>query len=160
VSVPTAWLASPTEAEPVAALLVEFRDHLGRGWPSDNAFLAGVERLLGDDGTEYLLAASDPDSPPAGVCQLRYRWGLWHAAPDCCLEDLYVRPQARRRGIAAALVSGSLAHARGRGCRRIELDVNRANPAAMALYERFGFSAGAEVPGGENLLMRRGIEGA
>ncbi len=157
MSAPTTWLASPTEAEPVAALLVEFRDHLGRDWPSDNAFLAGVERLIGG-GAEYLLAAPDPDSPPAGVCQLRYRWGLWYAAPDCCLEDLYVRPQARRRGLAAALVSGSLARARARDCRRIELDVNRANPTATALYEGFGFSAWAEVPGGENLLMRRGVE--
>jgi len=70
-----------------------------------------------------------------------------------------VRPQSRRRGLAAALVSGSLARARARECRRIELDVNLGNPAAMALYEGFGFSAWAEVPGGENLLMRRGIEG-
>ena len=50
MSAARAWLAQPDEAEAVAALLVAFRDHMGSDWPSENAFLAGVERLLdGDD---------------------------------------------------------------------------------------------------------------
>ena len=52
-----AWLAQPDEAEVVAALLVEFRDHNGADWPSDNAFLASVERLYEDRDTEFLLAS-------------------------------------------------------------------------------------------------------
>jgi GNAT superfamily N-acetyltransferase len=154
---PPAWLAGRAEAEAVARLLVEFRDHLGRSWPSDNAFLAGVERLIGDRLTEYLLAAPDEDSGPAAVAQLRFRYGLWYAAEDCWLEDLYVRPGARRRGLGAALVAATLERARARGARRVELDVDRANPAAVALYERFGFSSSSPKPGGENVLMRREV---
>jgi ribosomal protein S18 acetylase RimI-like enzyme len=45
--------------------------------------------------------------------------------------------------------------ARKRGCARIELDVNEANPAAMALYESLGFESWSDPPGGRNLLMRR-----
>ena len=41
-----AWVARPDEAEPVARLLVGFRDHMGSDCPSENAFLASVERLL------------------------------------------------------------------------------------------------------------------
>jgi GNAT superfamily N-acetyltransferase len=142
----------------VAALLVEFRDSLARDWPSANAFIAGVERLIEGREAEYLLGAPDPDSPPAAVCQLRYRYGVWLAAEDCCLEDLFVREEARRSGLGAALVRAALDRARARGCRRVELDVNRANPAAIALYEAFGFSAWVDVPGGENLLMRRRLD--
>ena len=53
-----AWKAGPHEAEIVARLLVAFRDHLGESWPSDNAFLAGVERLMEDRDTDFLLAAA------------------------------------------------------------------------------------------------------
>lgn len=152
MSKPHVWLAGPHEAVHVARLLTEFRDWYGRDWPSDNAFLAGVERLSTDPATEFLLGAPDADSPPAGVCQIRYRWGIWHAATDCWLEDLFVRERARRRGLGSALVEAAVNRARERGCRRIELDVSDANPAGWALYERHGFSADHKPPG-RNVLM-------
>jgi len=138
---PPVWLAAPGEAQTVARLMTEFRDHAGRDGPSDNAFLAGVERLLDERATDYLLASPDPDAAPAGVCQLRYRHSLWTAAEDCWLEDLFVREGARGRGVGAALLEAVVARARERGCRRIELDVSEANEPALRLYERFGFSA-------------------
>ena len=100
-----AWVAQPDEAEVVAALLVEFRDHTGQTWPSANAFLASVERLFEDPGAEFLLATPDDDSPPAGVLQLRFRFSVWRAAPDAWLEDLFVRADARRAGVGDALVA-------------------------------------------------------
>ncbi len=48
VSVPQTWIADLDEAETVASLLVEFRNHMGKDWPSDNAFLAVVEKLMED----------------------------------------------------------------------------------------------------------------
>lgn len=139
MSAPRVWLADPSEAETVARLLVAFRDHMGRDWPSDNAFLAGVERLIEDPSTEYLLGAPDDDSPPAGVCQLRFRWGVWWAATDCLLEDLYVAEHARGSGLGRALVALALDRARERGCRRVELDAERDNAAAVGLYAAMGF---------------------
>jgi GNAT superfamily N-acetyltransferase len=148
------WLAEMHEAETVADLLVEFRDHTGRDWPSRNAFHAAVERLIEGRDAEYLLGAPDEDSPPAGVCQIRYRFGVWVAGEEGELEDLFVREQARRSGVGAALVEAALDRAARRGCRRMKLDVNAANPAARALYERFGFSSWSDPPGGDDLLMR------
>ena len=87
MSAARAWVAQADDAETVAALLVEFRDHNGRDWPSDNAFLASVERLVEDRDTEFLLASPDDDSAPAGVLQLRFRFSVWRAAPDAWLED-------------------------------------------------------------------------
>ena len=148
MSAPRVWLAEPHEAETVAALLVEFRDWYGRDWPSANAFLAGVERLIEQQDTEYLLGGD----PPAGVVQLRYRWGLWYAAEDCWLEDLFVSERARGAGLGSALVEATIERARARGCRRIELDVSQQNAAAWALYERHGFSAEFKRPA-PNVLM-------
>lgn len=151
-----AWLAGLDEAEIVGGLLIEFRDFLGSARPSDNAMLAGVDRLMEDLNTEFLLASADDDAPPSGVAQLRFRFSVWEAAPDCWLEDLYVRPEARRRGVASALVQASVERARERGSRRIELDTNESNDAALALYERFGFSASSkDLPGRDLFLGRR-----
>nr|MBA3747705.1 hypothetical protein [Solirubrobacterales bacterium] len=94
-----AWVAQPDEVETIAELLVAFRDHNGADRPSDNAFLASVERLIEDRDTEFLLASRDDDSAPAGVLQLRFRFSVWRAAPDAWLEDLYVRADARRAGV-------------------------------------------------------------
>ncbi len=123
-------------------------------WPSDNAFLAGVERLMGDPGAEYLLGAAHDDAPPSGVAQLRFRYGIWWAAEDCLLEDLYVGEAARGQGVARALVGLTVQRARERGCRRIELDVNDANDPALALYRSFGFDNRDDRYGGGNLFMR------
>jgi ribosomal protein S18 acetylase RimI-like enzyme len=148
-----AWLASFDEAEAVAGLLVQFRDHIGADWPSENAFLASVERLLEGRDAEYLLASPGDDSPPAGVLQLRFRFSVWKAAPDAWIEDLYVREDARRAGVGDALMTLAAERARERGARRIELDTNEENAAALALYERHGFSARSKGGPGRDLFL-------
>jgi GNAT superfamily N-acetyltransferase len=149
------WIAGPHEAEVVTRLMVGFRDYLGYDWPSENAFLAGVEKLLEDTQTDFLLGAKDEDSPPEGVCQLRFRHGLWRAGTDCLLEDLFVEEGARGTGLGRALVAKARERALERGARRMELDVNEANPAALKLYESFGFETkNAAVYGGRDLYMR------
>lgn len=138
----------------MARLMVAFRDHLGYDWPSDNAFLAGVERLIEGRDTEFVIGAPHEDAPPAGVCQLRYRDGLWRAGVDCLLEDLFVEEHARGAGLGRALVEGAIAAARARGARRMELDTNERNEAAIALYESFGFSATNNPYGARDLYFR------
>ncbi len=152
-----AWLAGPDEADAIARLLVAFRDHMGASWPSENAFLASVERLLEDRDTEFLLATPDDDSPPAGVLQLRFRFSVWKAAPDAWLEDLFVRKQARRCGVADALVTLAIARALGRGAKRIELDTNEDNRAALALYRLHGFSPRSKGGTGRDLFLGRSL---
>jgi len=150
---PQVWVAEPDEAETVARLLVGFRDHLGSDWPSENAFLAGVEKLIEDRNTDFVIGAPDADTPPAGVVALRYRHSLWTASDDCLLEDVFVEESARGTGLGRALVAFSLERARERGCRRAELDVNEANPAALRLYESLGFGKKSTPWEGRDLFI-------
>ena len=90
--------------------------------------------MLEDRDTEFLLAARDDDSPPAGVLQLRFRFSVWKAAPDAWLEDLFVRDGARGAGVGHALVALAVERAGERGAKRIELDANEDNDVALALY--------------------------
>ncbi len=150
-----AQIAGPDDAEVVAALLVAFRDHMGLDWPSENAFLASVERLMEEVDTDFLLAALDAESPPAGVLQLRFRFSVWKAAPDAWIEDVYVVPGARRSGVGEALVTRAIERAAERGARRVELDCNEDNAGALALYERNGFSARSKRSEGRDLFFGR-----
>jgi GNAT superfamily N-acetyltransferase len=148
------WLASEAEVSTVAELFAAFRDWWGFQTPSDDHVARGVARLIDERDTEFLLAATGQGAPPSAFCQLRYRFGVWHGVDDCWLEDLFVRDDARRRGLGSALVQAAIGRARERGCARIELAANEANPPAIALYERFGFSDWHDPPGGRNLEMR------
>jgi GNAT superfamily N-acetyltransferase len=137
-----AWIAGPGEAPVVARLLGEFRDWWGNQEPSDEEMLENVLRVMEDGDGEFLLGGA-----PAGVCQIRFRWSVWKSAPDCWLEDLYVTEAARRTGLGTALVEAAIERAKARGCRRIELDVNEGNAAALALYESCGFTREPKPPG-------------
>lgn len=158
MSTARAWVAEPDESETVAELLVAFRDHLEADWPSENAFLASVERLMEDADTDFLLAAPDDDAPPAGVAQLRFRFSVWRAAPDAWLEDVFVREAARGAGVGHALVALAIERATERGAKRIELDANEANHAALALYEGHGFSTRSKGGAGRDLFLGRALE--
>jgi ribosomal protein S18 acetylase RimI-like enzyme len=144
-------LATADDAADVARLMIGFRNWWQRDEPDDASFEAGVKRLLSDPNTDFLLGGE----PAAGVCQLRYRFAVWTGTEDCSLEDIFVEPQARGSGLGRALAEAALERARERGCARVELDVNEANPAALALYESLGFESWSDPPGGRNLLMRR-----
>jgi ribosomal protein S18 acetylase RimI-like enzyme len=144
-------VASKDDAADVARLITGFRDWWGRDEPDDAVIAAGVERLLGDPNTDFLLAGD----PAVGVCQLRYRFAVWTGTDDCCLEDIFVAPDARGSGLGRALVEAAFRQARERGCARIELDANEANETAVALYRSLGFESWSDPPGGNNLLMRR-----
>ena len=149
------WLAGAQDVDAVAALMTQFRDHMGRDEPGGDQLRATAAELLRDPNAEFVLAAPDGDDEPAAVCQLRFRLTIWTAANDCWLEDLFVSSSARRAGLGRALVTAALERAEARGCRRIELDVDDDNHSAIALYQAMGFSLESKPPGRNYLMGRR-----
>lgn len=154
-----AWLAQPHETAEVARLMIAFRDHFGEDWPSDNAMLAGVERLMDDVNTDYLLAAAQEGGRPAAVAQLRYRYGVWRAGTECLLEDLFVEEEARGQGLGRELLEAVFARARERGARLLELDTHEDNAEALALYESAGLTATRQPGGPRRLFLRVRLDG-
>ncbi len=55
------------------------------------------------------------------------------------LDVVYVRPEARRSGLAAELVREVAAQMRERGVEMLELEVLASNAEARAIYDRWGF---------------------
>ena len=149
------WLAEERDLDEVTALIAAFRDWWGKDVPADESIRATVRTLRGDPLTDYLLAAPAPDGAACVVCQLRYRLSVWTGTEDCWLEDLYILEHARRGGIGRSLVAAAIDRARARGCRRIELDVNEENTAALDFYRALGFSTEPKPPGRTLFVARR-----
>jgi ribosomal protein S18 acetylase RimI-like enzyme len=149
------WAASAQDGEAVSSLIAAFRSWWGKDEPTLEQIRETVGVLLGDPNTEFLLAAPDGESAPAGVCQLRYRLSVWTGADDCWLEDLYVLDGARGTGLGRALVTAAAERAAARGCRRMELDVNEQNTAALAFYEQLGFMTEPKPPGRTLFIARK-----
>jgi ribosomal protein S18 acetylase RimI-like enzyme len=93
------------------------------------AAVLGLSRL--DQGDGFYLVAWEGDVP----------LGHAHLAlsdpPE--LQDVSVRPEYRRRGIARSLTSACEAEARRRGCGLITVTVSVDNDASQALYRGLGY---------------------
>jgi GNAT superfamily N-acetyltransferase len=94
----------------------------------------------------------------AGMALFFYNYSSWLVSPGVYLEDLYVRPAFRRRGLAT-LLFGALAEETQRiseGEGRLEWSCLRWNEGALKFYEQIGGSRMEEwvsirVAGGEKL---------
>ena len=66
--------------------------------------------------------------------------GMLWAPYEGQITNIAVREAYRKRGYGAALLEALIAAARERDCEQISLEVRESNAAAIALYEKYGFS--------------------
>lgn len=65
----------------------------------------------------------------------------WKIVDEVQVNNIAVRPDARRRGVAEAIFRDVIAKLRAEGARLISLEVRISNAAARRLYEKLGFEA-------------------
>ena len=70
---------------------------------------------------------------------LGYALGRPHTGRVARLSDIYVVPEARRRGVAEALASEIVEACRAAGAEYLQLEVVPSNAGARAMYARWGF---------------------
>jgi GNAT superfamily N-acetyltransferase len=73
-----------------------------------------------------------------GFALYYFSYSTFLCRPGIYLEDLFVRPQYRKRGIGLALLRSLEQHARELGCGRLEWAVLDWNRTAIEFYHRFG----------------------
>ncbi|HEV2641683.1 MAG TPA: GNAT family N-acetyltransferase [Candidatus Elarobacter sp.] len=93
--------------------------------------------LFGESHVAYALMAED-GSGTLGFALYFFNFSTWTGRPGLYLEDFYVRPHARGRGIGESMFACLARIARERGCGRMELAVLDWNVNAIRLYERLG----------------------
>ena len=129
--------ATPEDSELVLALVTELADyeklsHEVVGTVED------VRASLGGDrpATEALLAFHD--GAPAGFALFFHNYSTFLARRGIYLEDLFVRPQFRGKGIGRALLASLARIACDRKCGRLEWAVLDWNAPALGFYEKLG----------------------
>lgn len=107
----------------------------------------------GPEHSTYLIAWED--AQPVGHAHLAWS-GTHLGLPE--IQDVFVLPGHRRRGIASRLTEAAEDEARRRGSDRISLSVSlEQNPAAKLLYEKLGYvDAGVEPVRVLGRIMIRG----
>jgi GNAT superfamily N-acetyltransferase len=93
--------------------------------------------LFGEPRYAHALMA-DWDGVPAGFALYFFNYSTFLCRPGLYLEDLFVRPQQRGRGIGLALLTALEQRAREAGCGRLEWSVLDWNESAIEFYRRFG----------------------
>ena len=86
---------------------------------------------------ECVLAFAD-DGAPAGFAVFFPTYSTFLAQPGLWLEDLFVRPEHRGRGIGKGLLLHVAGLAHARGCGRMEWSVLDWNQPAIDFYESLG----------------------
>lgn len=99
--------------------------------------------LLKQDGVFGYLArrSGSPQGAPGGFVLAR------RVLDEAEILTICVDPRLRRRGLGHRLMDAVLRHLHGERARMLFLEVDEANAAARALYERFGFRQVGERPG-------------
>ncbi len=78
------------------------------------------------------------DGDPAGFALFFHNFSTFLGRPGLYLEDLYVKPEMRGRGLGRALLVHLAGIARERGCGRMEWSVLDWNEPAITLYKGIG----------------------
>jgi GNAT superfamily N-acetyltransferase len=116
------------EREPDAVVATE-ADLLRDGWGETPRFKA-------------LMA--EWDGEVVGFALYFWSYSTWVGHHGIRLEDLYVTPTMRGRGIGKALLARLARIAVDEGCSRLEWDVLEWNTPAIAVYERVGANVQTE----------------
>lgn len=129
--------ATADDVDTIAPLFDRYRVFYGK--PSDPALARDFIRARVTRGESVILLAS-LDGDAVGFVQLYPAFSSVSAGHVWILNDLLVLPEARRHGVARALLSAAANFARADGALRLEMETDHDNAAAQALYRAMGWT--------------------
>lgn len=87
---------------------------------------------------KFRVVIAEWDGKPAGFALFFYNYSTWLGRAGLYLEDLFVRPEFRGRGIGKALLTHLARTAVEEGCGRFEWQVLDWNTPAVEFYKSLG----------------------
>ncbi len=113
---------------------------------SGESFIREISEI---DNSRLLVVTEEQDragSPKDSKYEVMGYACWWEVADECHITNFAVSPDHRRKGVGGFLLERILEDARAGGLLRATLEVRLGNAAAIALYEKWGFTAAAMRP--------------
>jgi GNAT superfamily N-acetyltransferase len=130
--------ATVADLDHVVPLFDSYRQFYGKTTDLGLARAFLLERFQYEQSIIFI--ALDQDGRVVGFTQLYPAFSSVSAARVFILNDLFVVPAARRRGVASALLRTAADFGRANGAVRLTLSTAITNESAQALYEAEGWS--------------------
>jgi GNAT superfamily N-acetyltransferase len=134
-SVPVRF-ATPADAPSAAQLLWDFNTEFDAATPPVAELATRLEQLLATDTTLAILGGE----PAVAIGLVTLRNNVWFTGPVALLDELYVAPAHRDRGIGTAIIQALLERASADGWGLVEVNVDEFDADARRFYERHGFA--------------------
>ncbi|QYX55404.1 GNAT family N-acetyltransferase [Roseovarius sp. SCSIO 43702] len=141
-------LATADDLTALLPLVAAFHAEEGITQDDETRELALVPLLDGSPHGAVYLAG--PRRAPIGYAAISFGWSLEFGGLDGFLDEIYIRPGVRGRGIGSEILRSLPKALAAHGLRALHLEVHRENAKARALYERLRFS-----PREDYMLMSR-----
>jgi ribosomal protein S18 acetylase RimI-like enzyme len=129
--------AEAADLDAAASLFLGYLRFYGKDTAEADARAFVAERLARRDSV--ILLAVGGEGGALGFTQLYPAFASLSLAPSWILNDLFVAPAARGRGVGEALMAAARELGRGNGAAELMLQTARDNAPAQRLYERLGW---------------------
>lgn len=131
-------IATASDAAVVGGLLHDFNVEFGSPTPSAAEFATRFERLLLRD--DVLVVLGEVADESVAFAYLTMRPTPYGDGPLAQLEELYVRPSLRDRGIGTVVLERAIAEVLARGAIEMHINVDEVDADTRRFYERHGFT--------------------
>lgn len=131
--------ATEADSEILVPMIAAFHAEEGIDTDAPHITRAIAPLLAGSPHGEVFLAG--PRRAPAGYALVCYGWSIEYGGLDAYLDELYLRPAVRGRGIGGDVLQSLSHYLAEKGAGALALEVDYDNEAAIRTYERSGFQA-------------------
>jgi len=138
-----------------ASLMLDFIRRLAEYEREPHAVIATEEGLIRDGfgpQPKYRCLIAEWAGAPAGFALFHYNYSTWRGQPGLYLEDLFVHPEMRGKGVGKALLQRLAQIALEENCYGLRWMVLEWNSPALKFYDALG----AELLGEWETMLLRG----
>ena len=131
-------LAGPEDAPRLLKLIAAFHAEYGIDRTDEQRETALMPLLEGSPlGAAWLFG---PAKAPTGYVIITFGWSMEFGGMEAFVDELFIRPSVRRRGIASEVLSAISGSLRDVGVMALHLEVDREDAATQRLYARAHFT--------------------